>query len=156
MFGCTWVFVAVHQLSLVVEGRGYSSLWDLGFSLQWLLLWSVGSRARASVVVARGAGLSCVGAGGIFLDQGSNPCALHWQADSQPLDHQGRPRRATFDILEIFLSVMDWGLVETPRLERMEGISRLTKTSQKPGGRVSTLDVIQMRLQGCHDCVVRC
>ena len=26
---------------------------------------------------------------GIFPDQGSNLCALHWEADSQPLDHQG-------------------------------------------------------------------
>ena len=28
---------------------------------------------------------------GIFPDQGSNPCPLHWQADSQPLHHQGSP-----------------------------------------------------------------
>ena len=27
-------------------------------------------------------GLSCSAACGIFLDQGSNPCLLHWQADS--------------------------------------------------------------------------
>ena len=26
-----------------------------------------------------------------FLDQGSNPCPLHWLADSQPLHHQGGP-----------------------------------------------------------------
>ena len=26
---------------------------------------------------------------GIFLDQGSNPRLLHWQADSLPLSHQG-------------------------------------------------------------------
>ena len=26
---------------------------------------------------------------GIFQDQGSNPCLLHWQADSLPLSHQG-------------------------------------------------------------------
>ena len=24
-------------------------------------------------------------------DQGANPCLLHWQADSQPLRHQGSP-----------------------------------------------------------------
>ena len=24
-------------------------------------------------------------------DQGSNPCPLHWQADPQPLRHQGSP-----------------------------------------------------------------
>ena len=28
---------------------------------------------------------------GIFPDQGSNPCTLHWQADAQSLDHQGSP-----------------------------------------------------------------
>ena len=27
-----------------------------------------------------------------FLDQGSNLCLLHWQADSLPLSHQGNPR----------------------------------------------------------------
>ena len=36
-------------------------------------------------------GLSCSAACGIFPDQGSNPCPLHWQADSQPLCHQGSP-----------------------------------------------------------------
>ena len=34
---------------------------------------------------------SCSAACGIFPDQGSNPCALHQQADSQPLRHQGSP-----------------------------------------------------------------
>ena len=29
-------------------------------------------------------GLSCSVACGIFPDQGLNPCALHWQADSEP------------------------------------------------------------------------
>ena len=33
-------------------------------------------------------GLSCFAACGIFPDQGSNPCLLHWQADSLPLSHQ--------------------------------------------------------------------
>ena len=28
---------------------------------------------------------------GIFLDQGSNLCPLHWQANSYPLYHQGNP-----------------------------------------------------------------
>ena len=45
-----------------------------------------------SVVVAHG--LSCPVACGVFLDQESNPCPLHWQADLQPLDHQGNPERA--------------------------------------------------------------
>ena len=36
-------------------------------------------------------GLSCSAACGIFPDQGSNPCPLHWQVDSQPVRHQGSP-----------------------------------------------------------------
>ena len=36
-------------------------------------------------------GPSCSAACGILPDQGSNPCPLHWQADSQPLCHQGSP-----------------------------------------------------------------
>ena len=85
-----WVFIAAHGLSLVAASRGYSSLQCVGFSLRWLLLWrSTGSRAQASVVVAHW--LSCSTTCGIFLDQGSNPCPLHWQADSLPLRHQGSP-----------------------------------------------------------------
>ena len=37
-------------------------------------------------------GPSCSTACGILPDQGSNPCPLHWQADSQPLHHQGSPQ----------------------------------------------------------------
>ena len=33
---------------------------------------------------------------GIFLDQGSNPCPLHWQVDSYPLYHQGTLREIFF------------------------------------------------------------
>ena len=42
-----------------------------------------------SVAVMRG--LCCPAACGVFLDQGSNPYPLRWQAGSQPLDHQGCP-----------------------------------------------------------------
>ena len=59
-------------------------------SLSWpLLLWSAGSRRAGSAIVAHGP--SCSVACGIFPDQGSTPCPLHWQADSQPLRHQGSP-----------------------------------------------------------------
>ena len=34
---------------------------------------------------------------GIFPDHGSNPCPLHWQADSQPLRHQGSPLEVCFN-----------------------------------------------------------
>ena len=47
--------------------------------LQTRRLSSCGSRAQCST--------AC----GIFPDQGSNPCPLHWQADSQPLRHWGSP-----------------------------------------------------------------
>ena len=89
IFWLCWVFVAVRGLSLVAASRGYSLLWCDGFSLRLLLLLqSMGSRrtgfsgcgTRASVVVVHG--LSCSMACGIFPDQGSNPCLLHWQADS--------------------------------------------------------------------------
>ena len=44
-FWLHWVFVDACGLSLVVASRGYSSLWCVGFSLQWLLLLqSMGSR----------------------------------------------------------------------------------------------------------------
>ena len=54
-----------------------------------LLLRSTGSRRAGSAIVAHGP--SCSAACGIFPDQGSNPCPLHWQTDSQPLRHQGSP-----------------------------------------------------------------
>ena len=53
------------------------------------LVGSTDSRRAGSVSVAHGP--SCSAACGIFPDQGSNPCPLHWQADSQPLRHQGSP-----------------------------------------------------------------
>ena len=89
-FWLCWVFVSVQGLSLVAASRGHSSSWCTGLSLSRpLLLRSTGSRRAGSVVVAQGP--SCSAACGIFPDQGSNPCPLHWQADSQPLRHQGSP-----------------------------------------------------------------
>ena len=85
-----WVFVSVRGLSPVVASGGHSSSRCAGLSLSRpLLLRSTGSRRAGSVVVAHGP--SCSAACGIFPDQGSNPCLLHWQADSQPLCHQGSP-----------------------------------------------------------------
>ena len=85
-FWLCWVFVSVWGLSLVAASGGHSSSRCAGLSLSWpLLLWSTGSRCAGSVVVAHGP--SCSAACGIFPDQGSNPCPLHRQADSQPLRH---------------------------------------------------------------------
>ena len=85
-----WVFVSVRGLSLVAASGGHSSLRCAGLSLSRpLLLQSTGSRRAGSVVVVHGP--SCSAACGIFPDQGSNLCPLHWQADSQALRHQGSP-----------------------------------------------------------------
>ena len=85
-----WVFVSVRGLPLVAASGGHSSSRCAGLSLSRpLLLRSTGSRRAGSAIVAHG--LSCSAACGILPDQGSNPCPLHWQADSQPLRHQGSP-----------------------------------------------------------------
>ena len=77
-------------LSLVAASGGHSSSQCAGLSLSRpLVLRSTGSRRAGSVIVAHGP--SCSAACGILPDQGSNPCPLHWQADSQPLCHQGSP-----------------------------------------------------------------
>ena len=90
-FWLCWVFVSVRGLSLVAASGGHSSSRCAGLSLSRpLLSQSTGSRRAGSVVVAYGP--SCSAACGIFPDQGSNPCPLHWQADSQPLRHQGSPQ----------------------------------------------------------------
>ena len=84
-FWLLWVFVAARGLSLVAVSGGYSSLQCAGFSC--CRAWALGT--QASVVVALR--LRCSTACGIFPDQGSNLCPLHWQVDSKPLRHQGSP-----------------------------------------------------------------
>ena len=92
-----WVFVAV-DFSLVAASGIYSVV---SFSLWWLLFWSTGSTVCGLSSRSSGAlehwlnssvhRLSCSEACGIFPDQESNPCHMHWQADSLPLSHQGSP-----------------------------------------------------------------
>ena len=95
---CSSDLVSVRGLSLVAASGGHSSSRYVGLSLSRpLLLRSTSSRHAGSVVVAHG--LSCSAACGILPDQGSNPCPLHWQADSQPLRHQGSP-------LSLFISFL--------------------------------------------------
>ena len=81
---CAWAFSSCGERGpLFIAVRGLSLL-------RPLLLRSTSSGRTGSVVVAHGP--SCSEACGIFPDQGSNPCSLHWQADSQPLCHQGSPK----------------------------------------------------------------
>ena len=90
-FWLCWVFVSMRGLSPVVASWGHSSSLRAGLSpSRLLLLRSTGSRRAGSVVVAHGP--SCSTACGIPPGQGSNPSPPHWQADSQPLRHQGSPR----------------------------------------------------------------
>ena len=107
----------------------------MGFSLQQcLFLWSTGPRhtgfsscnrgsllvacgsesLQASVVVARGPwSMGSVAvehrlkACGISLDQGSNPCPLHWQVDFYPLHHQGSPQSGDFFIFFLSFQMND-------------------------------------------------
>ena len=89
-FWLCWVFVSVRGLSPVAASGGHSSSRCAGLSpSRPLPLRSTGSRHAGSALVAHG--LSCSAARGILPDQGPNPCPLHWQADSQPLRHQGSP-----------------------------------------------------------------
>ena len=85
---------------------GHSSSWCAGLSLSRpLLLRSTGSRCAGLAVVAHG--LSCSAACGILPGQGLNPCPLHWQADSQPLSHQGSPSPLLFNIvLELLATII--------------------------------------------------
>ena len=89
----------------LIAARAFPSCRERGCSpmvARWpLLLQSTGSRqwrqhvgsvvapelkSTGSVLVVDGLGGST--SHGIFLDQGSNPCLLHWQTDSLPLSHQ--------------------------------------------------------------------
>ena len=90
LFWLHWVFISVRGSSPVAASGGHSSSWCAGLSPpRPLLLRSTGSRRAGSAIVAHGP--SCSVACGILPDQGSNPCPLHRQADSQPLRHQGSP-----------------------------------------------------------------
>ena len=103
-FWLCWVFVPVRGLSPAVASGVHSSSRCAGLSLSRpLLLRSIGSSRAGSVVVAHGP--SCSTACGIFPDQGSNPRPLHWQADSQPLRHQGSPRYYFFK--NFYWSIVD-------------------------------------------------
>ena len=127
----SYLFLAVQDLrchasfALAAESEGCSSQCYshcdaqtshcAGFSCcgAWALcglqqLWTVGSvdvtpglQSTGSIVVVLR--LSCFSACGIFLDQGSNPCLLHWQADSLPLSH---PAIANFK--KIFAQMSEW------------------------------------------------
>ena len=115
-------------LSLVAASGGHSSSRCASLSpSRPLLLGSTGSRRAGSAVVAHGP--SCSAACGIFPDQGSNPCPLHWQADSQPLNHQGSPNKYFY--LQVTVTQLEWSPAEngniTAHITKLcEGHAKLT------------------------------
>ena len=77
IYGCISSLLVRFSLEMVSRATFY--LWPLGFSLQCLLsLQSTVSRA----LVAAAHGHYCPAACRSLLEQGSNPCPLHGQADS--------------------------------------------------------------------------
>ena len=89
-----WVFVSVRGPSPAATSGGHSSSRCAGLSsLRPLLLRSTGSRRAGSAIVAHGPSRST--ACGTPPDQGPNPCPPHWQADSQPLRHEGNPGKTS-------------------------------------------------------------
>ena len=86
--GC--LLVVVHRILIAVASRSGAQVCGVQVSgVAAPTLWSTDS-----VVVAHG--LSCSTAFGISLDQGSNPCLLHWPEDSLPLDYHVIPWGWTF------------------------------------------------------------
>ena len=129
------VFVFVWGLSLVAASGGHSSSRCVGLSLSRpLLLQSTGSRRAGSVVMAHGP--SCSAACGIFPDQGWNPCPLNWQADSQPLRHQGSPVLMIFNNPSLFLT-FGQGLLRTsfPQMGHSELLFLHVSAKPKYGGK---------------------
>ena len=119
-FWLCWVFVSVRGLSLVVASGGHSSSRCAGLSLSRpLLLRSTGSRCAGSAVVAHRP--SCSAACGIFPNQGSNPHALHWQADSPPLRHQGSPKQIFLKRRKIVPQTLTWRLSQAGGAVSKEG-----------------------------------
>ena len=81
-FWLCWVFVAVRAFS--TGGAGATlQLRCLGFpcrGAQALDMWAQDLQRMGSAVAVRG--LTCSTAWGVFPDEGSNLCPLHWQVDS--------------------------------------------------------------------------
>ena len=77
------LFVVV--CGLLIEVASHCGAWSLGTRASVVAergLNSCGSRTLERRLSSCGAWLSCSAACGIFPDQGSNSCPLHWQADS--------------------------------------------------------------------------
>ena len=109
-----------------------------------------------------GVQLRCFVESGIFPDQGSRPHVMHWQADSQPMNHLGNPwgwnlnywtSREVPQVMDLDARTCDRGFVPETRHELVlwdeRGIChrvQLTRIvqkslSRKSGNLASTLDL---------------
>ena len=101
VFAC--FFYRNTSLQLTKKGLISGSLY---FGLCWVFVkvWAsrradfpcCGARALGKWAVVAANRLSCPAARGNFLSQGWNLCLPHWQEDSSPLGHQGRPQGCSF------------------------------------------------------------
>ena len=98
-FWLCWVFVSVRGPSPAAASGGHSPPQCAGLSPPRPLP----LRSAGSVVVAHGPSRSA--AYGSLPDQGSNPRPLHWQADSQPLRHQGRLKPCPYKTVNLINAV---------------------------------------------------
>ena len=93
IFWLCWFFSSCGEQGLLsccwAQALGHTGFSSWNTWAQYLQL--PGPRAQAQELWYMA--LSCLVACGIFPDQGSNPCLLHWQADSLPLSRQGSPLR---------------------------------------------------------------
>ena len=91
IYGCAGSSL-LHRLFLVAVSRGCSL--PGVHRLQYMqhvgsAVVAPGLSCAAWVIVVHG--LSCSVACGILLEQGLNPCLLHWQAEALPLNYQRSP-----------------------------------------------------------------
>ena len=89
VFIAAWTFSSCGKRGLLSSCIGWTSQCS-GFSScgAWTLEHVGFSSCSSRALEHR---LHCPEASRIFLDQGLNPCRLHWQMDSLPLSHQGSP-----------------------------------------------------------------
>ena len=151
-----WVFVTVCRVSLIVASEGSSAVRRLLIAVA-SLVWSTGSRRTGSVVVAHR--LSRPMACGIFPDQGSNPCPLHWQVDALSPDHQGSPEKPVFcnlvSDIQANTSVFSSSEADQQVLPTLEG--RGDPGVWIPGGEISGghLEATSCSWSSCSLCVVK-
>ena len=95
---------------IIPPSPSYTPLLGLYFCYFVLTALGIHYSSKSSLVVTLR--LSCPRhVGSQFPDQGSNPCPLHWKADSQPLDHQGNPKNCFLWRRDVLDYGQSWTLV---------------------------------------------